>query len=234
MKRLTIMTTLLLCIPVLTLAQSDDLVAEWSFNEANGSVAHDSAGGTDDTIGGLFKRVKGVSGNGLLFDGESTVITRSYNGVPSTTPGVTVDAWVAVNTYPWNWVPIAEHRREEQAGYSFGIDSFGHIGLKVAVGGQWHSLISKSQLPLKKWAHIAGTYDPAQGMAIYVDGKSAGEMPLQGALSPADREDLVIGRAMDPVLPAQWIHPKIPVRYSFDGILDELRIYGRRKHADAA
>jgi hypothetical protein len=50
---------------------------------------------------------------------------------------------------------IVEQRREEQAGYSFGIGSFGHIGLKVAVGGQWWSLVSKSQLPLKKWSHVA-------------------------------------------------------------------------------
>ena len=209
------------------LAQASGLVAEWSFNETSGQVAHDSVGDTDDAIGGLFKWVKGVSGNGLRFDGESTVITRGYKTTPATKSGVTVEAWVAVNVYPWNWVPIVEHRRAEQAGYSFGIDSFGHIGLKVAVGGLWYSVISKAQLPLKKWAHIAGTYDPARGMTIYIDGKSVGECALQGALRPAERQELVIGRMLEPVLPAQWIHPKIPVRYSFDGILDELRIYDR-------
>jgi hypothetical protein len=228
---LTLMS-LLICIPTPVIAQSNAPVAEWSFNETAGQVAHDSVSGTDDAIAGLFKRVNGVAGNGLRFDGETTVITRGYKGVPPTTAGVTVDAWVAVNTYPWNWVPIVEHRREEQAGYSFGIDSFGHIGLKVAVEGQWWSVVSKSQLPLKKWSHVAGTYDPTKGMAVYVDGKSVGEFAVQGALSPAEREDLVIGRARDPILPAQWIHPKIPVRYSFDGILDELRIYDRSLSAD--
>jgi Concanavalin A-like lectin/glucanases superfamily len=219
--------SLLICIRPLLLAQSKGPAAEWSFNEVNGQVAHDSISGRDDAIGGLFKWVNGVAGNGLRFDGESTVIVRGHKGAPQTTAGVTVDAWVAVNTYPWNWVPIVEHRREEQAGYFFGIDCFGHIGLKVAVNGQWWSLVSTSQLPLKKWSHVAGTYDPAKGMAIYLDGKPVGQMPLQGMLSPADREDLVIGRTRDPILPAQWIHPKIPVRYSLDGILDELRIYER-------
>jgi len=217
---------LLTCIPSFVLAQTGP-VAQWSFNEAGVQVAHDSVSGADDAIGGLFKCVTGVSGSGLRFDGETTVITRAGKGVPQTTAGLTVDAWVAVNTYPWNWVPILEHRREEQAGYFFGIDSFGHIGLKVAVGGQWWSLTSKSQLPLKKWSHVAGTYDPAEGMAIYLDGKLVSELALQGALTPAGREDLVIGRTRDPILPAQWIHPKIPVRYSFDGILDELRLYDR-------
>jgi hypothetical protein len=231
----------LLCVPTSIHAQGNGPAAEWSFNEASGQIARDSVSGTDDAIGGLFKRVRGVSGNGLRFDGETTVITRGYKSVPQTGAGVTVDAWVAVNTFPWNWVPIVEQRREEQAGYSFGIDSFGHIGLKVAVNGQWWSLVSKSQLPLKKWAHVAGSYDPEEGVAIYVDGKSVGALPLQGILSRAEREDLVIGRARDPILPAQWIHPKIPVRYSFDGILDEIRIYERslpaaeiaKAHSDA-
>jgi hypothetical protein len=224
--------SLLLFIPTFVLAQDNGPAAEWSFNETGGQIAHDSVSGADDAIGGLFKRVNGVSGNGLRFDGETTVITRGYKDAPQTTQGVTVDAWVAVNTYPWNWVPIVEHRREEQAGYFFGIDCFGHIGLKVAVNGQWWSLVSKSEVPLKKWAHVAGTYDPAKGMAIYLDGKSVGEFPLQGTLRAAEREDLVIGRARDPILPAQWIHPKIPVRYSFDGILDEIRIYGRSMPAE--
>jgi len=224
--------SLLLVLPSFAGAQSIGPVAQWSFNEGSGQVAHDSVSGTDDAIGGIFKWVNGVLGGGLRFDGESTVMTRGHKAVPPTTAGVTVDAWVAVNTYPWNWVPIVEHRREEQGGYFFGIDSFGHVGLKVAVGGQWWSLVSKAQLPLKKWAHIAGTYDPAKGMAIYLDGKSVGEMQLQGPLGLADREDLVIGRVRDPILPAQWIHPKIPVRYSFDGILDDLRIYDRGLSAD--
>ena len=141
---------------------------------------------------------------------------------------------MAVNTYPWNWVPIVEHRREEQGGYFFGLDSFGHVGMKVAVAGQWWSLVSRFSPTSaeERRAHIAGSYDPARGMAIYVDGKSAGEMQLQGPLSLADREDLVIGRVRDAILPAQWIHPKIPVRYSFDGILDDLRIYDRGFSAD--
>src|SRR5579864_1515299 len=219
--------SLLPLIPTFVLAQDSGPAAEWSFNETSGQIAHDSVSGADDAIGGLFKRVNGVSGNGLRFDGETTVITRGYKGAPQTTKGLTVDAWVAVNTYPWNWVPVVEHRREEQAGYFFGIDCFGHVGLKVAVNGQWWSLVSKSEVPLKKWTHVAGTYDPAKGMAIYLDGKSVGEFPLQGTLSAAEREDLVIGRARDPILPAQWIHPKIPVTYSFDGILGQIRIYSR-------
>jgi Concanavalin A-like lectin/glucanases superfamily len=223
---------LIVGIPLAARTQQRAPVAEWSFNESSGPRTRESITGTDDTIVGLFKYVPGVSGNGLRFDGDTTVIVRDHKSAPKVGSQVTVEAWVAVNTYPWNWVPIVEQHREEQAGYSFGIDSFGHFGLKVAVGGQWWTLLSKLQLPLKKWSHIAGSYDPAKGLTIYLDGKSAGEMSLEGDLIPADREDLVIGRVQEPILPAQWIHPKIPVRYSFDGILDELRIYDRSVPAE--
>jgi len=78
---------LLICIPTFVLAQSNGPVAEWSFNETSGQVAHDSVSGTDDAIGGLFKRVTGVSGNGLRFDGESTVITRGHKVSHKRLPG---------------------------------------------------------------------------------------------------------------------------------------------------
>jgi hypothetical protein len=52
-----------------------------------------------------------------------------------------------------------------------------------------------------------------------------GELSVQGPLSVAEREDLVIGRVRRETLPAQWIHPKLPVWFSFDGILDDVRIF---------
>ena len=190
-----------------------------------GAVAHDSAGGIDDAITGNLRHVNGVTGHGLRFDGTSTVVTRDKRVAPHLTAGVTIDAWVAIDGYPWNWVPVVDHRSEEQAGYWFGIDSFGHVGMNVAVNGQWWTLFSKIQVPLKKWSHVAGTYDPAKGMAIYIDGKPVGNLSVQGPLTVAEREDLVIGRVRQATLPAQWIHPKLPVWFSFDGIMDDIRIF---------
>jgi Concanavalin A-like lectin/glucanases superfamily len=214
--------------PLLAVAsygQTSKPVAEWSFDETAGAVAHDSASGEDDAITGIVRHVDGVTGHGLRFDGTSTVVTRKAKRAPHLTKGLTVDTWLAIDAYPWNWVPIVDHRSEEQAGYFFGIDSFGHVGLMLAVNGQWWSLFSTTQIPLKKWSHIAGTYDPAKGMAIYLDGKPVGELSVQGPLSIAEREDLVIGRVRQETLPAQWIHPKLPVWFSFDGILDNVRIF---------
>ncbi|HEX4022662.1 MAG TPA: LamG domain-containing protein [Acidobacteriaceae bacterium] len=214
-------------------AQSRGPVAGWSFNETAGTAARNSVNGSEDKITGFFKHVPGVSGDALMFDGDTTSVVEAAKTVPKMSKAFSVDAWIAVNTYPWNWVPIVDHRRGEEAGYLFGIDSFGHLGLQVAVDGKWQTLTSTSQIPLKKWTHVAATFDSGQRLAIYIDGKLAAELPIQGEIVPADDQDLIIGRVREPILPAQWLHPKYPVWYSFDGIIDELEIYDRSLTASA-
>src|SRR6266853_4920537 len=221
-----------LVLPPYSAAQSEGSVARWSFDEKDGSVARDSVRGVDDKITGLFKHLDGVTGEGLRFDGETTSITRAAENSPLITNALSVEAWVAVSTYPWNWVPLidqsrGEERRRGEIGYSVGIDAFGHFGLQVSVNGKFHTLVSKNPLPLKKWSHVAATFENDHGLKVYVNGQLAGELPVQGAFTAANGQDLLIGRIREATLPLEWIHPKFPVWYSFDGIIDELQLYNR-------
>ncbi|MGH9455387.1 MAG: LamG domain-containing protein, partial [Terriglobia bacterium] len=214
--------------PVGSFAQDHSLVAEWSFEATSAPVARDSVSSKDDAIEGFFKYVSGVTGSGLRFDGYTTSVIRKAATVPNLTSGLTVEAWVALNTYPWNWVPVVDDEEADQAGYFFGIDAFGHVGLQLAVGGAWEALTSSAELPLKKWAHIVGTYDQNRGLTIYIDGKEAGNLPARGSITSAgNKVDLLMGRVRQPLLPvpANAIHPKEPIWYSLDGILDEVKIY---------
>ena len=98
----------------------------------------------------------GLSGEGLRFDGETTGITRPAQDSPKITNALAVEAWVAVSTYPWNWVPIidqsrGEEQRRGEIGYSIGIDAFGHVGLQVSVNGKFHTVLSKDPLALGNW-----------------------------------------------------------------------------------
>jgi hypothetical protein len=104
------------------------------------------------------------------------------------------------------------------------IDSFGHLGFQLSANGVWQSLISQERLPLKRWSHVAATFDESKGMTLYIDGTAAGEIKVQPPFTFAGDAELLIGRVRQPLLPAQWIHPKYPVWYSFDGILDEIKI----------
>jgi hypothetical protein len=210
-------------------AQDQGLVAKWSFDEAATPITHDSVGGVDDKVEGFYKYVPGVAGTGLRFDGYTTQVTRAGRKAPRLTDAFSVEAWVALNTLPWNWVPIVDHEQFQQAGYSFGIDAFGHVGLQLSVAGVWQTLYSTTQLPLKKWAHVVGTFDPTRGLTVYIDGKEAGRLAAEGSTKPAGRTDLLIGRTRQATLPvpAEAIHPFNPVWYSLDGILDEIKIYSR-------
>ncbi|MFL6353060.1 MAG: LamG domain-containing protein, partial [Bryobacteraceae bacterium] len=200
-------------------------VGSWSFDETDGASAREAVTNSTAKIDGYFKRMAGVSGSALRFDGYTTGLVWKAKDAPHVPSAFSVEAWIAVGSYPWNWLPIVEQRREDQAGYSFGIDSFGHFGLELAINGEWQRVLSKAQLPLRKWAQVSATFGPNHVLTLYLNGKQAGILTMDGNWEPAYREELRIGRVRSPQLPAQWIHPKYPVWYSFDGLLDEIRIF---------
>jgi len=94
-----------------------------------------------------------------------------------------------------------------------------------------------------EWSHIAATVDPNCGLTIYINGQEAGRLKISGRFArrrpfePNEIEDkfftkrqaaggaFQIGRNLDE-LPAAATRP-IPASYSFDGIIDELKIYAR-------
>ncbi|HSS97495.1 MAG TPA: LamG domain-containing protein, partial [Terriglobales bacterium] len=120
-----------------------------------------------------------------------------------------------------------EEERRGELGYSVGVDAFGHVGFKVSIDGKFQEVITKDPLPLKKWQHIVATYEGKHGLSLYINGKLAGELAAQGPITPANGQDLIIGRVRQATLPLEWIHPKFAVWYSFDGIIDELQVYNR-------
>jgi hypothetical protein len=192
-------------------AQGEGVVAKWSFDETAGRVTRDSASGTEDKVEGFIKYLPGVSGSGLRFDGYTTSVTREAKKAPKLHDALTVEVWIALNTYPWNLAPVVDQEMDQEVGYFFGIDALGHVTLQVALDRVWQSLTSAAQLPLKKWVHIVGTCDGNQGLAIYIDGKEAGRLAVQGKPSLLDEADLLIGRVRQPMLPipAEAIHPTI-------------------------
>ena len=210
-------------------AQDPGPIAKWSFDHATGSAAHDDVSGTEDKIGGFYKFVPGASGSGLRFDGYTTSVVRNASAAPKLHGSFSVEAWIALDTYPWNWVPIIDQEEDRQSGYFFGLDAYGHLSLQVSVAGVWQTVTSKSQIPLKKWSHVAGSYEENRGLTIYLDGEEVGSLEVNGPMLSADQQDLLIGRVREPMLPfpSFSISPHNAVWYSLDGILDEVAIYDR-------
>ncbi|MHC4343365.1 MAG: LamG domain-containing protein [Planctomycetota bacterium] len=213
-------------------AADEGLVAWWKFDEGSGRTGVDSISGLQDTIKGNFRYIEGVSGSAIKSDGFTTRVIRKAADVPRLTDEFTVEAWIAPQAYPWNWCAIVNQEKEHQAGYFLGIDVIGHVGLHLAIDGKWYECTSEDTVPfMEKWSHIAGTFDKEAGISVYIDGKVAGKLPVKGNLASTGDIELQIGRNQQDMMmdPELLVRPRVnfPLSYSFDGIIDELKIYDR-------
>ena len=198
----------------------------WSFDAASDDALRQALEKSGDELKGYWRLVPGVSGQALEFDGYTTGITREGKNVPSLGDAFTVSAWVALNNYPWNWVPIIDQSEFQQVGFSLGLDAFGHLGLSASFDGVWKQVVSAETLPLKKWVHVTGTFQHGAGMTILIDGKPVGHLENAGNFWQARNASLVIGRVREPIhsFPAWISHPQDLIEYSLDGDLDEVTL----------
>jgi len=81
-------------------------VAWWKFDTIDDCRTIDAVSGLQDSITGYFRLENGVSGKSLKLDGYTTKVLRKSKAFPSLNNGLTLEAWVALNSYPWNWTAI--------------------------------------------------------------------------------------------------------------------------------
>jgi hypothetical protein len=143
-----------------------------------GGAVVESLKQTEDVIQGNYTFVNGVRGEGIKFDGFTTRITRKSN-LPEIHKAVTFESWIAPQAYPWNWKVIVEQENR----YFFGLDATGHIGLRVFIDDQWRECVSATQVPFMQWSHVAASFDPKRGLALYINGREAGRLLVAGHLA---------------------------------------------------
>jgi hypothetical protein len=202
-------------------------VREWRFDEAAGDRAVETVTGESCPIAGhksLWR--KGVSGACLQFDDYNTMISLPGSKAPVISDALTLEAWVAIGAYPWNWAPIIQQGDDD--GYFLGVDGHAHAGFKLKIGDTWQELISTNQLDRSHWHHIVGSFDRAGGaMSLFLDGKILATKSVGSAGIKTTTDPIQIGkgkprRPVDPVRPSTFI-----ASYAFDGLIDEVRIYDR-------
>jgi len=200
-------------------------VKHWRFDEGIGDVTKECVDGSACAIAGhksYWK--KGVSGTALQFDGYNTIVALDPADAPSISAGLTIEAWIAIGAYPWNWCPIVQ--QGDDAGYALGVDAYAHAGFKVQVGDAYEELLSETQLERNRWYHVAGTYDNATGkMALYIDGALNAGKSVKGTeiRTTSDAVQIGQGRVRRPsggIRVSTFID-----KYSFDGLIDEVKIY---------
>ena len=92
-----------LMIPLIVPGQDANLLMQWGFEKIENRKLMDASGSIADTIEGNFEPAPGVSGHGLRFDGFTTCVKRSSKDKTPTTDEFTVEAWIALGNFPWNW-----------------------------------------------------------------------------------------------------------------------------------
>ena len=200
--------------------------ASWSFDSGSDEALRDSLARNGDHLEGFWRRLPEAKEQALEFDGYTTGIWREAKDVPRLGNAFTVSAWVALNNYPWNLVPIVDQSEHQQVGFFLTIDAFGHVGFSVTVNGVWKQITTETTLPLKKWVHVTGVFDGNAGLSILVDGKLSASLAAPGIFWQDVNATLVLGKVRNPQVsfPAWISHPQDPIQYSLDGYLGNARL----------
>jgi hypothetical protein len=238
----------LLSSSVLSQGPAYEVMAWWDFEDANRKFTTEKITGNCFNIQGLAGTVPGVKGTALKFDGFSAYVEGSLSRKDRVKveeeekfefpDAITIEAWVSLGAYPWNWAPILTIGKYKITGFYFGIDSRGCPGFHMSdATSVWHECNvpvnpeSKAGMELHTWYHVVGTYDPQEGLAIYMNGELRGtynDFQFDYGIAYSEVEKgFRMGMNREPLPPTDPIRDwaTYPSRYSLDGIVDELKIY---------
>ena len=233
---------LCLCICSNVFGGETKLLSWWKFDEGRGRKVLDTVSGKEDDLEGIYTFADGVSGKCLKLDGYTGRVVRKGESAPEFGDSFTIEAWIAAQTYPWNWTGIVEQGckkpeddKQNQGSrivprVSLAIDAEGHVIFGGLIGGKWQQCRSENRIELLKWNHIAGSYDKDNGLAVYINGGKAGSVDAKGRLYGDSSGMLYIGRGvrdMSPVGTERDASRKTLSMMVFDGFIDEVKIYDR-------
>jgi len=220
-------------LPLLTRAQKP--VIQWDFENIKNRNSIEVSTNIADTIEGNFEEANGVLGKGLRLDGFTTRITREGSDLKKPVNEFTIEAWVSLGEYPWNWCPLITTESNEVKGYRLMIGPLGQVSMETAIGEQWISCTSAQEiLPLRKWMHLTGVYTAGKEMKLFVNGELVASLQIAGSITWPAKTKCIIGMVAAPGKPSDidrtW--GTVEAFYGLDGIIDEIKVYDQAMTAD--
>ena len=182
-------------------AQDEHTVLLYTFESGTGKTVKDLSGNKND--GELMgpKWGEGNPGGGLVFGGNAP---RDFVEIPDSesldlVEGLTVEMWLYLEA----WSTAGGTGATKETTYKVGPRSDKKVLIRMTTDAQaWGAavLAGKTDMPLKKWVHMAGTYDGKSGEAkIYIDGVIDAEGKIDGNITP-NNDVLWLGRGAGPFL----------------------------------
>jgi hypothetical protein len=174
---------------------ASNLVAYYKLDDAAGSTAVNSTGGTNGTLQNAPSWVASPvqsAGNALNFDGTNDVVTIPDNNSLDITAAITIEAWVYATKNSGIQNVISKSSQSVNNGYIFPRtdDGWANAVAYMTIGGNWRTL-SAAYPSLNAWHHLAVTYDGAN-LKLYIDGTQAATSAQTGAIA-ANANALAIG-----------------------------------------
>jgi len=234
MKKISAFLCTFILIMQLTGSFAQSPVIHWSFDKNENRKTTEEIGGKTDTLEGYFSEPAGVKGKGFGLDGFTTCMKGTGTTQLKGLKEFSIETWIALGEYPWNWCPILTTESNEVKGYRLMVGPLGQVSLECAIGEQWINCTSeRDALPLRKWMHIAGVYRANIGMDLYINGELKANIKINGSFTPS-LAGFTIGMVATPGNPSD-IHRTwgtVAQFFGLDGIIDELEIFNSALSAD--
>ncbi len=179
---LTVCAVFALSVNVDAIRNDPDLIVYYSFDKNEKAVTDDSGNGFDGEISGAEWRKEGKLGGAMEFDGGSAIKT------PQDIPGLTEVELTEMTVA--HWVMLSASTGETQQVWE-SLNAAGAWPAETFIEGTaamvFYIYDTKNtahqtnipELPLKKWVHIAGTYD-GKVQKSYFNGKVVAEEAWSG------------------------------------------------------
>ncbi len=223
--------------PIIEPASHPEPIIAWTFDEGLGDVYEEFddweewelAYQTMETVSeemceisghtALYK--PGVSGTALGFDGfYSGVFFEEEVELGNV---FTVEAWIALDVYPYNETAIVHSSGEfGAAGFYLGVDAYGKLLLRI----NGKSIKSAKTLPLYTWTHVSASVKKGNA-SLYLDGEPVGSFKYRGNLH-LDEFGWIIGLNNELNRPTDYVRghdQNIPFIHGLQGMIDEVRVY---------
>jgi hypothetical protein len=190
-------------------AELAGLVGWWKFDEAEGAVAADSSGNSNNgSLQGhpVWRPRGGKFGGAIELNGNGDYVKIDNEAPFNITGQITISAWVNIKSVPQEWTGIvtkgdtAWRLSTERAQNAF------HFGLT-----QLDYLNGQTQVDAGQWHHVVCVYD-GQTMKIYVDGRLDSSSSRTGPIGTNDIP-VCIGENLE------------RAGRCWNGLIDDVRVY---------
>jgi hypothetical protein len=216
------------------LPQSTGLIAHWDFNEGTGIGADDeSVNSNAGIIQGSASWVQGIEGTALQFNGTDNYVNVPDDKSLDITGEITITAWINLSTL-YNGKGTRQRQsiiskfnagngmRAYELGFNDyqGNQAIHKLYFTISPSGPTFTggvYVCSTILDTGKWYHVAAVFKPNTATHIYLDGtKHQGSFTLGNQASGIAENDLEL-----------FIGKDYDTDGTFNGLMDEVRIYNR-------